>query len=303
MYAKIFASLYQGTLRGRSHEILVFTNLLAHCDADGNVDIHFRAIAEETGLKTDEVRRAVLNLEAPDEESRSPDEEGRRIIRLDEHRAWGWAVVNYKKYRDIKSDDDRRERNRRAVARHRERKRLAQGKAPQSDVIGGNSRSPLSPQGEGEGEGEGEKKEEAANAASGPEKAKCNREPPFDPLAFPLPHGERFKAAWLEWCEERRTAKKPITARAAKLQLEKLGRFTEGEACDAIAVSIASGWSGIFPRSSGGNPRGKDPGFTPEGSIPAGKYKRPGPGDSDGGHLPGSQAGPLQAPTQQVPPV
>ena len=45
MYCKLFASLYQGTLRGQSDEILVFTNLLANCDRDGYVDKHFRAIA------------------------------------------------------------------------------------------------------------------------------------------------------------------------------------------------------------------------------------------------------------------
>ena len=36
MYCKLFASLYQGTLRGKSHEILVFTNLLAHADAEAD---------------------------------------------------------------------------------------------------------------------------------------------------------------------------------------------------------------------------------------------------------------------------
>jgi hypothetical protein len=57
---------YQGSLRGRSHEILVFTNLLATCDRDGYVDRHFRAIAEDVGISEGEVRSAILNLEAPD---------------------------------------------------------------------------------------------------------------------------------------------------------------------------------------------------------------------------------------------
>ena len=70
MYCKLFASLYQGTLRGKSHEILVFTNMLAHADAEGCVDKHFRAIADEVGLSVDEVKEAVENLESPDPESR-----------------------------------------------------------------------------------------------------------------------------------------------------------------------------------------------------------------------------------------
>jgi len=123
MYAKLFTSIYQGTLRGNSHGLLVFTNLLAHADASGEVDIHPRAIAEEIGLTQDEVRAALLVLEEPDEESRSPEEEGRRIIRMDAHRSWGWRIVNYVKYRSIRNEDDRREQNRLAQQRFREKQK------------------------------------------------------------------------------------------------------------------------------------------------------------------------------------
>ncbi|MBK8772241.1 MAG: hypothetical protein IPM06_17710 [Rhizobiales bacterium] len=122
MYAKLFASLYQGTLRGCSDEILVFTNLLAHCGADGVVDKHFRAISEETGLSVDRVEAAIVVLESPDPESRSPEEEGRRIIKIDDHRSWGWRVVNHGKYRAIRSEEDRREQNRLAQQRWRDSK-------------------------------------------------------------------------------------------------------------------------------------------------------------------------------------
>ena len=111
----------------------MFTNLLAHADKMGQVDIHPRAIAEEVGLSVDQVRAALDELESPDPESRSPEEEGRRIIRLDEHRAWGWHVVNYIKYRDIKSEDERREQNRLAQERWREKnKQRNQPSAPVS---------------------------------------------------------------------------------------------------------------------------------------------------------------------------
>jgi hypothetical protein len=121
MYAKLFTSIYQGTLRGHSHGLLVFTNLLAHCDKAGIADIHPRAIAEEVGLTVEQVRAALDVLESPDEESRSPEEGGRRIVRIDEHRAWGWRVVNYVKYRAIRNEEDRREQNREAQERYRKR--------------------------------------------------------------------------------------------------------------------------------------------------------------------------------------
>lgn len=125
MYVKLFSSIYQGTLRGNSDGLLVFTNLLAHADRDGVADIHPRAIGEETGLPVERVRDALLMLESPDDESRSPAEQGRRIVRIDEHRAWGWQIVNYAKYREIRSEEDRREQNREAQKRWRDKHKSA----------------------------------------------------------------------------------------------------------------------------------------------------------------------------------
>ena len=81
MYVKLFSSIYQGTLRGNSHGLLVFTNLLSHADQYGRVDLHPKAIAEEVGLTLDEVKAALIELETPDIESRSPENEGRRPSR------------------------------------------------------------------------------------------------------------------------------------------------------------------------------------------------------------------------------
>lgn len=83
------------------------------------MDKHFRAIAEETGLPRDKVEQAIVNLESPDPESRSPEMDGARIVRMDDHRAWGWQIVNYGKYRAIRSEEDRREQNRLAQERFR----------------------------------------------------------------------------------------------------------------------------------------------------------------------------------------
>lgn len=135
MYCKLFASLYQGTLRGRSNEILVFTNLLAHCDREGYVDKHFMAIAQEVGIDVSDVKKAIETLELPDPESRSPEHDGARLIRMDEHRAWGWRVVNYGKYRSIKDEDDRREQNRLAQAEYRAKKRDAMNSKQASAIV------------------------------------------------------------------------------------------------------------------------------------------------------------------------
>jgi len=123
-YAKIFASLFDGSLRGKPDEILVFVNMLTHSNKEGNVDIHFKAISDETGIPVDRVKEAAINLESPDPESRTPDEEGRRIKRLDDHRSWGWHIINYYKYRMLMGQSERyKELTRLRVADHRARKR------------------------------------------------------------------------------------------------------------------------------------------------------------------------------------
>ena len=97
----------------------MFTNLLSHADVYGVVDVHPLAIADETGLPIERVWETLRMLEAPDEQSRSPENEGRRIVKLDGHRAWGWQIVNYVKYRTIKNEDDRRAQNRAAQEKWR----------------------------------------------------------------------------------------------------------------------------------------------------------------------------------------
>jgi len=140
MYGKLFSSLDHGTLRGQAHEILVFSNMIAHADKDGYVDKHWRAIAEECGLSIEEVKTACQNLEAPDAESRSKEADGARIVRVDDHRAWGWKITNYAKYRAIRSEEDRRCQNREAKRREREKSAMSatvsQGSASSAQAEG-----------------------------------------------------------------------------------------------------------------------------------------------------------------------
>ena len=209
MYVKLFSSLYQGTLRGRSDEILVFTNLLAHADQHGVVDKHWRAIAEETGLSKERVEEAIKNLEEPDPESRSPEMNGCRIVRLDEHRLWGWQVVNYGKYRAIRNEDDRREQN-----------RIAQ-----------------------------EKWRSKQNKPRKPKKAHTEAEAytEADTLKdmFCLPSWIDVKA-WTEWEKFRIERKKPLSDLSRKKCVAVLEKHTDKQK-EIIDMSIMNGWTGLFP--------------------------------------------------------
>lgn len=122
MFAKIFRSLWEGSMRGLPDVQLVWIFLLAHADRDGVVDVHPRAIAEATGLSAERVRTALETLESPDDESRSEAERGRRITRLDDHRDWGWIIVNYEYYRNLRDAETQRQATARRVRIHRLRK-------------------------------------------------------------------------------------------------------------------------------------------------------------------------------------
>lgn len=221
MYCKLFASLYQGTLRGRSNEILVFTNLLAHAGKDGTVDKHFRAISEETGLSMDEVKEAIAVLEAPDPESRSPDENGSRLVRMDEHRVWGWRIVNYGKYRAIRSEEDRAEQNRLAQQRWRERNNSKQSKPPSAT----SKQDKPKEREKGEAEAQEVKQERPSGYAV--------------PACFENVEG--FTAALAGWIEHRKKIRKPPTGRAIQLIVNKLAEHPE-RAVKALDTIVLNGW-------------------------------------------------------------
>jgi len=115
-------------MRGKTDLIVVFLNILCHADRDGIADIHWRVIAEETGLSIKKTRAAIKILESPDPESRSPEQEGRRLLRVDDHREWGWQIINYIKYREMRSEEDRRLYMREYMAKKRAVNKIANEK-------------------------------------------------------------------------------------------------------------------------------------------------------------------------------
>ena len=85
-------------------------------------------ISIRTGIPLPIIALGIAELEKPDPDSRTPDEEGRRIVRLADHRDWGWRIVNHSTYRKIRSEEERKEYHRNYM-----RKRRA-GAAVKSDV-------------------------------------------------------------------------------------------------------------------------------------------------------------------------
>jgi len=203
-------------MRGKSDPLFVFVNLLTHSDQHGIVDRHWRAIADETGLSQERITKAIEFLESPDNESRTPDEEGRRIVRIDTHRAWGWRIVNHTKYRDLCTKTQNAERQARfrksnAIVTH------SNGEVTPSHIlpVGVGVVVPVVDKGV-----QGEKVE----------------------LPFT---SEAFKQAWQDFIDHRKAKKAKMTKKAIELIFKDLPKV-EAEAIASIEQSIKHGWTGVF---------------------------------------------------------
>jgi hypothetical protein len=155
LFVKIFSQILDSSIAEDYLVRLVFEDMLKLADRDGFVDMTAGAIARRTNVPLEIVSRGIEKLAEPDPESRSPEEEGRRIVLIDPHRPWGWRIVNYMHYRVIRDDETRREQNRESQRRHRERDKSVtkcDGQQMSASVSNGKPRQPMSAQVEEEAE-------------------------------------------------------------------------------------------------------------------------------------------------------
>lgn len=121
MFAKVFEQIFDSSISEDYQVRLVFEDFLTLADINGVVDKTPEAIARRTNVPLEIVKKAITILEAPDPNSRRIEEQGRRIARLDEHRDWGWFVVNYEYYRNLASEEQRREVTAARVRKYRQK--------------------------------------------------------------------------------------------------------------------------------------------------------------------------------------
>ena len=133
MYGKLFQQMYEGTLvtRGPWQALVTFQQMIVLCDKNGVIDMTAEAISRRTTIPLEIIQDGITHLEQPDKGSRTPDEEGRRIVRLRDHTEWGWRIVNYLKYRSLQREEGRADYHRRYY--HDVRKVVETGDKPQSD--------------------------------------------------------------------------------------------------------------------------------------------------------------------------
>lgn len=236
--------MFTGSMRGKTDLIVVFLNILCHADRDGIADIHWRVIAEETGLSIKKTRAAIKILESPDPESRSPEQEGRRLLRVDDHREWGWQIINYIKYREMRSEEDRRLYMREYMAKKRAVNKIANEQL--TELTGKQELAELAKV-EVEVEGEVDTDNPPLPPKGG--KRVSPKPPPFDPMVLTIPpelETPAFREAWSNWVSHRKQKKSGLTESCAKSQLKKMAAMGVVRAIAMIENSIFRGWTGLF---------------------------------------------------------
>lgn len=125
MFTKVFQSIHDSSIMEEEPITrLVFYDLLAEADENGHVDMTLPALARRCNLPTDAVEKAIHALSSPDPISKSKTEDGRRIVPIENGRTWGWKLVNYAKYREKGSKQEKRSKDRERVAEKRAEERV-----------------------------------------------------------------------------------------------------------------------------------------------------------------------------------
>jgi uncharacterized phage protein (TIGR02220 family) len=99
--------------------MIVFQQFIILKNEQGIVDMTPEAIARRTNIPLEIIIEGIKELEKPDKQSRSAEQEGRRLILIDPKRGWGWQVVNFEYYRKLGTHQDKLKADRERISAKR----------------------------------------------------------------------------------------------------------------------------------------------------------------------------------------
>lgn len=101
-FTKLDERILMSSIMAETPEIFkVWIAILASCKEDGVAYVSSVGLSSHCYLPLDTVREAITKLSSPDPDSRSINDDGRRIKRVD----GGYMVINYLKYRELSTRD------------------------------------------------------------------------------------------------------------------------------------------------------------------------------------------------------
>lgn len=133
MYVKLFGSILNSSIWMEDAATkVVWITMLVKADETGFVQGVESALARDAGVSREECRAALDILSSPDPDSQTPDHEGRRI----ESAQGGWMVLNYAKYREIRTREQVKEARRKARQREKAKAKDADDDGPVAGQVG-----------------------------------------------------------------------------------------------------------------------------------------------------------------------
>lgn len=129
--------MYEGSMVGSgTHVFALMGYIIANQKPDpavgGQVRLNAKVLATIFGDTEHRIQEAIDFLCAPDPKSTTPDEDGRRLVKIGQ---FDYRVVNAAKYLAIRNEEERREANRIRQANHRGKKKKA-GDGKKSNLPG-----------------------------------------------------------------------------------------------------------------------------------------------------------------------
>lgn len=126
-YTKLFNSIITSTIWTEDDKTrIVWITMLAIADKNGEVAGSVPGIARIAAVSVDDTRTAIGKFLSPDPDSRTKDDQGRRIEEID----GGWRLLNHRKYREMASKDEVKESEAKRKAAWREQQKR-NGKCPE----------------------------------------------------------------------------------------------------------------------------------------------------------------------------
>ena len=139
-YVKLFSTILDSTLWEESvHVRMVWITMLVMADEYGEVGASVPGLAKRAGVDRAHVEQALSSFLAPDPDSRSKENEGRRIEEID----GGWRLLNHDKYRRRRTAEEDRERNAEKQRRWRERNQKVTARLEVTEVTAVDQNTPI----------------------------------------------------------------------------------------------------------------------------------------------------------------
>ncbi len=116
-YTKLFSSIVTSTIWMEDDRTrIVWITMLACADKNGEVQASVPGLARIAGVPVEDCRAAIDRFLSPDPDSRTKDDQGRRIEEIE----GGWSLLNFRKYREMASKEESQAKETARKARYRD---------------------------------------------------------------------------------------------------------------------------------------------------------------------------------------